>query len=167
MKSTSKKILRQDKFLLWDWKISRRKSRNLSQKSPRIPLNHGWYTRGTHRAGSYSNNVYLQLWKVVQTINLSKPGKTPNDLKFYRPISLLPIVVKVFEKLLLTRLTRRIEKFIPNHQFGFWNAHSTIDQIQRITAKIEKALENKSVQQYSLVSSRPLRRLATRNCRIN
>jgi hypothetical protein len=39
-------------------------------------------------------------WKVSQIILLLKPGKPPNELTSYQPISLLPIVSKVFEKLL-------------------------------------------------------------------
>jgi hypothetical protein len=37
------------------------------------------------------------------------------------------------------------EKFIPTHQFGFRNNHSTIDQVHRITNLIEKTLEEKQV----------------------
>jgi hypothetical protein len=43
-------------------------------------------------------------WKVAQIILILKPGKPPNALPSYRPISLLPLVSKVFEKLLLKRL---------------------------------------------------------------
>jgi hypothetical protein len=43
-------------------------------------------------------------WKVAQMILIPKPGKPPHALSSYRPISLLPIVSKVFEKLLLKRL---------------------------------------------------------------
>jgi hypothetical protein len=32
------------------------------------------------------------------------PGKAPHEMKSYKPISLLPDVTKVFEKLLLKRL---------------------------------------------------------------
>jgi hypothetical protein len=34
---------------------------------------------------------------------ISKPGKPPTAVTSYRPISLLPIMAKVFEKLLLRR----------------------------------------------------------------
>jgi hypothetical protein len=40
-------------------------------------------------------------WKVAQIILILTPGKPPNELTSYRPISLLPIVSKVFEKILL------------------------------------------------------------------
>jgi hypothetical protein len=49
-----------------------------------------------------------------------KPGKPSNELISYWPISLLPIVTKVFEKLLLKRLlpVGEINSLISNHQFG-------------------------------------------------
>jgi hypothetical protein len=63
-------------------------------------------------------------------IIIFKPGKPPNELTSYWPISLLPIVSKVFEKLLLERLLPMVEnnRLIPNHQFGFRQRHSTIEQ---------------------------------------
>jgi hypothetical protein len=53
----------------------------------------------------------------------------PNELISYWPISLLPIVSEVVEKLLLNRLLQMAESsgFIPNHQFGYTQRHSTID----------------------------------------
>lgn len=88
-----------------------------------------------------------QLWKVAEVIMIPKPGKPPHETSSYRPISLLPVLSKVFEKLLARRLNQLIESrnLIPNHQFGFRKKHSTIDQVHRITNVIEKALEEKQV----------------------
>jgi hypothetical protein len=74
-----------------------------------------------------------------------EPGKPLNELTSYRPISLLPIVFKVFEKLLLKRLLPMVEnnRLIPSHQFGFRQRHSTIEQTHRIIQKLNEALENK------------------------
>jgi hypothetical protein len=54
-------------------------------------------------------------WKVGQIIMIVKPEKNADDVTLYRPISLLPILSKVFEKILLLRLTPIIEeiKLIP------------------------------------------------------
>jgi len=78
---------------------------------------------------------------------ICKPGKPANDKKSYRPISLLPVISKLFEKLLLKRLKPIIEKrkLIPQHQFGFRSKHSTIDQVHRIVSVIEKSLEEKKI----------------------
>ena len=86
-------------------------------------------------------------WKAAEVIMIPKPGKPVNEVTSYRPISLLPILSKLFEKLLLKRLKPILDKkqIIPSHQFGFRNKHSTIDQVLRITTIIEKALEEKQV----------------------
>jgi hypothetical protein len=84
-------------------------------------------------------------WKVTQIILILKPGKPPKELTSCRPISLLPTVSKVFEKILLKRLLPMDEnnRLIPNHQFGFRQSHSTIEQTHRIVPRINEALENK------------------------
>jgi hypothetical protein len=72
--------------------------------------------------------------KVAQIILILKLGKPPNELTSYRPISLLSIVSKVFEKKLLKRLLPMVgnNRLIFNHQFGFRQRHSTIQQTHRI-----------------------------------
>lgn len=87
------------------------------------------------------------LWKTAEVIMVPKPGKSVNKVTSYRPISLLPILSKVFEKLFLKRLKRIIEekKMIPDHQFGFRNNHATVDQVHRIINVIEECLEEKKI----------------------
>jgi potassium voltage-gated channel Eag-related subfamily H protein 8 len=50
----------------------------------------------------------LEYWPVplkhAKIKMIPKPGKTPTDVTSYRPISLLPIISKILEKLLLKRL---------------------------------------------------------------
>jgi len=84
-------------------------------------------------------------WKKAQVIMLLKPGKPPEQATSYRPISLLPSMSKLFEKLLLKRLKPLIEArhLIPDHQFGFRNKHSTIEQVHQVTNVISKAFEEK------------------------
>jgi hypothetical protein len=48
--------------------------------------------------------MYNVLPGKLLTILIFKPGKPPNELTSYWPISFLPIISKVFEKLLLKRL---------------------------------------------------------------
>ncbi len=88
-----------------------------------------------------------RLWKVAEVIMIPNPGKPPHEAASYRPISLLPVMSKLFEKLLNKRLKPIIERknLILNHQFRFQSKHSTIDQVHRITNIIEKALEEKKV----------------------
>jgi hypothetical protein len=78
--------------------------------------------------------------KVSQIILILKPGKPPNELTSYWPISLLPIVSKVFVKILPMVEKKRL---IPNHRFSFWQRHPTTEQTHQIVWRINEALENK------------------------
>lgn len=84
-------------------------------------------------------------WKTAQIIMILKPGKQPEDPKSYRPISLLPILSKIYESLLLLRISPLVEhhRLIPDHQFGFRRMHSTIDQTHRLINEINKTFEAK------------------------
>lgn len=59
----------------------------------------------------------------------------------YRPVSLLQIFSKIFERLLLSRLQPLLSNIIPNHQFGFRKEHSTVQQCHRVVTEIQKTLE--------------------------
>lgn len=88
---------------------------------------------------------YPSIWKVSQIVMIPKPGKPPNVVSSYRPISLLPVLSKLFEKLFKKRMKLILEanNLIPNHQFGFRTQHSTVEQVHRVTQKIRQTLENK------------------------
>lgn len=86
-------------------------------------------------------------WKIAEVIVIPKPGKPTSDVSSYRPISLLPVMSKVFERLFLARLDQIIamRNLIPSHQFGFRKKHSTIDQIHRLTDVLERTYEQNKV----------------------
>ena len=90
-------------------------------------------------------NHFPEQWKKAQIIMIPKPGKDPNLVQSYRPISLLPILSKIFEKLFIKRLKPIIiqRKLIPNHQFDFREQHGTTEQVHRVVNKISRDLENK------------------------
>jgi hypothetical protein len=68
-------------------------------------------------------------WRIAQIILVLKP-----ELTSCLPISLLPIVSKVFEKLLLKRLSTVVES--NNHKFIFRQRHSSMEQTHRIVRRI-------------------------------
>jgi hypothetical protein len=76
-------------------------------------------------------------------ILIPKPEKPPHAPSSYRPIGLLPIASKVFEKLLLNRLLPLVEcgKLLPTHQFGFRPKHSTIET--HLIRGINNAIDNR------------------------
>lgn len=85
------------------------------------------------------------LWKHSIIILFPKPGKPAHDPSSYRPISLLPLLSKVFEKIILKRLLPVVEsnQLLPNHQFGFRSHHSTTQQGLRVVNHINLAFERK------------------------
>ena len=84
-------------------------------------------------------------WKLAQIKMLPKPDKGPYQTASCRPISLLPVFSKILEKIIYDRIKPIIEikKLIPDHQFGFRNKHSTIEQMHRLINEIVITLENK------------------------
>ena len=70
------------------------------------------------------------------------------DISSYRSISLLPTISKLLEMLILKKINKDLnpQHWIQNQQFGFRQAHSTMQQCHHITDFINKAMEN---QQYS------------------
>jgi hypothetical protein len=93
----------------------------------------------------FHQNLGSNLWNHANV--LCKIWGSANEVTPYRPISLLPIVSKLFEKLPLKRLKPLIESknLIPSHQFGFRDKHATTDQMHRITNIIERAYEENKI----------------------
>lgn len=84
-------------------------------------------------------------WKSSAIVTILKPGKPPKNPSSYRPMSLLPVLGKILEKILLKRLSAIINesKNLPNFQFGVRANHSTIHQLHRVADTISTALETK------------------------
>jgi hypothetical protein len=83
-------------------------------------------------------------WKFSTIVMLLKPNKSPHSPSSYRPISLLPVCSKIFEKLLYKRLIISLpDQCIPCHQFGFRDSHSTTHQLHRVVDFIASSLERK------------------------
>ena len=61
----------------------------------------------------------------------------------YRPISLLPSISKIIEKLVHKRLYSFCEnnEILNDNQYGFRPKHSTIDAVMKFTADIVSSLE--------------------------
>jgi len=75
-------------------------------------------------------------WKTAMIHPIRKPNKDPSIPINYRPISLLPSLSKIFEKIILSRLKESLNEKIINEQFGFREKHSTTHQLNRLTEHI-------------------------------
>lgn len=86
---------------------------------------------------SIKNSQFPDIWKKALVIALHKGGKHDQPSN-YRPISLLPILSKVFEKI----LNKQIRDYFENHlligdrQFGFRSGMSTDQLILQLVNKI-------------------------------
>lgn len=84
-------------------------------------------------------------WKISEIVMIHKHGKPAQEKTSYRPISLLPTMSKIFEKVLLHRMAPILKErnVLPDHQFGFRKQHGTVEQIHRVCEHIRKTLEQK------------------------
>ena len=66
---------------------------------------------------------------------LFKKGSKDN-LKNYRPISLLSVIYKLFTRILVKRLETTLDAAQPTEQVGFKSGYSTMDNIHLCKVKL-------------------------------
>ena len=86
---------------------------------------------------------FPQLLKTSKVIPIFKTGDK-SLVNNYRPITITPVLSKVFEKLMFKRLIIHLNKnnILYKHQFGFRKEHSTELALFELTDSICKALDN-------------------------
>lgn len=84
-----------------------------------------------------NSGIYPDVLKITKVIPIPKNGVS-KELNNLRPISLVPIISKIFETILKCQITSHLEKhnFFYNNQFGFRNNKSTNDAITHLINKI-------------------------------
>ena len=92
---------------------------------------------------SIEHGVFPQKMKIAIIIPVHKKDDT-EDCNNYRPISLLPNISKLFEKLIKNRLSKFLEenKCLFSRQFGFRNKHSTNHVLIDLTEIIKKVIDD-------------------------
>ena len=95
----------------------------------------------------YSNilnkSIYPDQWKLANVTPIHKKG-SKQIVANYRPISLLPICGKIFEKLIFNSLYTYLtnHKLITKNQSGFRSGDSTTNQLLFLVNEIHEAFEN-------------------------
>ena len=86
--------------------------------------------------------VFPDIWKLANIVPIHKRDQK-NQLKNYRPISLLPIFGKIFEKLIYNAIYTHIVScgLLNPNQSGFRTGDSTINQLLSITNYIFQAFD--------------------------
>jgi len=84
-----------------------------------------------------AKNNYLPIqWKKSPIIMILVPGKDRTQPSFYRPMSLLSCISKIFEKLLIIRIQAHLQtrNTVPLYQFGLRQNHGTSISTEIITS---------------------------------
>ena len=89
-----------------------------------------------------SQSIYPTAWKRSNVVPIHKKGNK-NDIKNYRPISLLPIFSKIFEKLIFNAIYNhlQINNLLASQQSGFRPVDSCVSQLLSITHEIFHAFD--------------------------
>lgn len=91
------------------------------------------------------NNTIPAEWRKAKVVALLKPGKDPSNKKNYRPISLLSILYKMYERMILARIFPIVEENLSQDQSGFRPGKSCCDQLLNLTQNIEDSFEKKQI----------------------
>jgi|UniRef100_A0A2P2HYR2 ribonuclease HI len=94
---------------------------------------------------SWASGCVPDEWKKGIVCPIPKPGKDHTHVTGYRPITMLPCLGKLLERVFLRRLNFHLEKHKLLHptQMGFRGGKSTIDALHIITNEIRHALEGR------------------------
>ena len=90
-------------------------------------------------------SCFPDCWKVSSVVPVFKNVGERSTAKNYRPVSLLSVVSKVFEKLVNNRIVDHLEKCGPfsDFQYGFRSSRSTADLLTVVSDRIARTF-NKS-----------------------
>ena len=80
-------------------------------------------------------------WRQARVVALLKPGKDPSSPKSFRPISRLCHLYKLYERLILNRLSPVIKYVLIPEQAGFRPGKSCTAQVLNLTQHIEDGFE--------------------------
>lgn len=86
-----------------------------------------------------------KMWRKAHVVALLKPGKDPNDVKNFRPVSLLCHLFKVLERMVLNRIIEPLENLLSPNQAGFRPGKSCCGQVLNLTQFIEDGFEKNHV----------------------
>ena len=91
-------------------------------------------------------SIFPDDWKISRICPVPKVAN-PSTLAEYRPISILPVLSKVFERIILQQLTERIESksIYLEMQSGFRKCHSTTTLLLKLRDRIKQAMRKGEV----------------------
>ena len=92
----------------------------------------------------YKLNIFPECMKKAVIIPIHKK-ENPDEISNYRPISILPILSKIFERLAVDQLVEYLEKnnLISPNQHAYRKLHSTVTCLSEVINHVYTLLENK------------------------
>ena len=85
----------------------------------------------------FTENRIPKLWRQSKVIAILKPGKDSAKPKSYRPRSLLCHMYKLYERLILNRISSSVDQHLIKEQAGFRPGKSCCSQLLNLTQHIE------------------------------
>ena len=84
---------------------------------------------------SIQTGVFPDEWKSARITSLYKNAGKRNDMTNYRPISIIPVVAKVFERIMYDQVYKYLmdNKILSCHQSGFRSLQSTVTALLKGT----------------------------------
>ena len=85
-------------------------------------------------------SCFPDCWKVSSVVSVFKNVGERSSAKHYRPVSLLSVVSKVFEKLVNNRIVDHLENcgLLSDFQYGFRSSRSTADLLAVVSDRIAR-----------------------------
>ena len=92
---------------------------------------------------SFINGVFPDGWKRANVVPIHKKNDK-QTISNYRPISLLPICSKIFERIIFNSLYKYLDEnnLLTTNQSGFRSNNSCVHQLIKITHDIYQAFDN-------------------------
>ncbi len=89
---------------------------------------------------SWLSGSFPQDWRHAITFPIPKPGKDPSLTSSYHPASLLSCISKLFEHLVLTKLSWWLEHqhLLPNNMYGFRSHRSALDTLLELEHHLQE-----------------------------
>ena len=84
---------------------------------------------------------FPSVWKRARVIFINKPGRDPQSPGSYRPISLLPLLSKILERVCRKRFLYDAEKWLSPEQHGFIAGRSTITALDKLTSDVRRGFD--------------------------
>ena len=66
-------------------------------------------------------------------------------IKNYRPVSILPVLSKMYERCMFDQVYSYFNQILSKHQCGFQQGHSTQHSLLLMVEKLKKSLDNSGV----------------------